>query len=66
MVDLYHLFKLGAAAGKIIKVTGSVGSAKVILKHIAKPMVVMGLSGVADAACEDATDLIIKKIEETK
>ena len=66
MVDVYHLFKLGTTAGKIIKATGGIASIQVIFKNVAKPMIVMGLSGVADAACEDAADLIIEKLKETE
>ena len=66
MVDVYHLFKLGVTAGKIIKTSKSISNVGLIFKHVAKPMIVLGISGAADAACDEAAELIINKIKETE
>ena len=80
MVDFYHLFKLGAAAGTILKTSKGAYNAGLIFKTIWKPMATMGAMGLADAAMEEgvskATKYIIenqdaviealKEIEETK
>ncbi len=66
MIDVYHVFKLGVTAGQIIKASKGISNAGLIFKHIAKPMIVLSVSGVADAACDDAVEIIVKKIEESK
>ena len=66
MIDVYHVFKLGVTAGEIIKASKGISNVGLIFKHVAKPMIVLGISGAADAACDDAVELIVKKIEESK
>ena len=53
MVDFYNLFKLGAAAGKILKASKGTYTAGLIFKNVWKPLAVMGVSGAADAAIEE-------------
>lgn len=56
MVDFYHLFKLGVSAGKVLKASKGAYNAGMILKSVWKPMAVMGLSGVADAAIDEGVN----------
>lgn len=62
MVDIYHLFKLGTTAAKVIKASNGIYDVAVIFKGVWKPMVTMGVMGIADAAIEEATDKLIKEI----
>ena len=62
MVDVYHLFKLGTSAAKILKASKGAYDATVIFKNVWKPMVTMGVMGFVDAATEEATDKIIKEL----
>ena len=61
MVDIYHLFKLGASATKVMKYGKNVN----ILKTIWKPLTMMGVYGLVDGACEEVMDTyILKEITE--
>lgn len=66
MVDVYHLFKLGTSAARVLKATNGARNAALIFKNLCKPMAVMGVSGMADAAIEEAMDGVVKALEETK
>ena len=62
MVDIYHLFKLGITAAKILKTGKDAHNAAVIFKGVWKPLLTMGVMGIADAAVEEASEIIIKEI----
>ena len=62
MVDVYHLFKLGVTAAKVLKASNGARNAVVIFKSVWKPMATMGVMGFADAAMEEAADKIIEEI----
>ena len=64
MIDVYHLFKLGTATLRVVKASKGSYNAMLIFKNVWKPLAVMGISGMADAACEEASELIIKTLEE--
>lgn len=67
MVDVYHLFKLGTTAARILKASKGARNAAVIFKNIVKPMAVMGAMGVLDGAMDEASDVLINKVlEETE
>ena len=64
MIDIYHLFKLGVSAGKVLKATKGAYETAVIFKNVAKPLAVLGVSGFADAAIDEYSDKLIKKLTE--
>ena len=66
MVDIYHLFKLGTTTAKFLKVSKGLYSAGTITKTVWKPLVGMGVSGVLDAAFDDAIEKIEENIKENK
>lgn len=66
MVDVYHLFKLGTTAARVLKASNGARNAVVIFKSIRKPLAVMGAMGVLDGAMDEAGDILVNKIiEET-
>ena len=66
MVDVYHLFKLGTTALRVVKASKGAYDVAVIFKTIWKPMAAMGACGIIDGACEDLADIAIEKIVEEK
>ena len=62
MVDVYHLFKLGATTYKFVRASKGAYNAAVILKSVWKPMAVMGACGIIDGACEDIAEKAIETI----
>ena len=64
MVDVYHLFKLGTTALRVIKASKGAYTAATVLKGVWKPVAVMGACGVIDGACEEFVDKAIEKIVE--
>lgn len=66
MVDVYHLFKLGITAARVLKASNGAHNAVVMFKSIRKPLAVMGAMGVLDGAMDEAGDILVNKIiEET-
>ena len=67
MVDVYHLFKLGVTAAKVLKASNGIRNAAVIFKSVRKPLAVMGAMGILDGAMDEAGDILVEKvIEETQ
>lgn len=66
MVDVYHLFKLGTTAARVLKVSDGARNAVVIFKSIWKPMATMGVMGVLDGAMDEASDILVRKVIEEK
>ena len=56
MVDIVSLYRVGIAAGKVLKASKGVYDAGVIFKSVRKPLVLMGLSGFMDGAVEEVLD----------
>ena len=66
MVDVYHLFKLGTTAARVLKASNGVHNAVVIFKSVWKPMATMGAMGVLDGAIDEASDILVQKVIEEK
>lgn len=64
MIDVYHIFKLGVTAGKVLKASKGAYNAGVIFKSVLKPMAVIGVSGFTDAAIDEYGDRLLKKLTE--
>ena len=64
MVDVFQLFKLGTNAAKVMKATKHVYDAKVIFDAVKKPLILLGVGGIVDAASEDCIEIIQSKLME--
>ena len=63
MVDIYHLFKLGTTAGKLLKAAGGAYSVKVIFSKCSGELLGMGISGMVDAAFDELLDKVFEGAE---
>ena len=64
MVDIFHLVKLCTTTAKVLKASKGTYDAMLIFKTVRKPLAMMGVLGVADAAVEEVTDKFIEKLTE--
>lgn len=64
MVDVFRLFKLGTSVAKMLKASKHVYDAKMIFDVAKKPIALLGIGGLVDAAAEDCFEVLQQKLDE--
>ena len=65
-MDYFSLARLGAAGVKVLKASKGVYDSAVIFKAVRGPLAMMGISGIADAACEEIEEKVISMVNKEK
>ena len=64
MVDIFSFFKLEKQAYQLVKASKGAYTFLGLAKELKKPLIFMGIAGMADAAAEDAMEMITKELKE--